>query len=506
ERQRLLGMLAGRPDPAADVAWLQANLPAGADPVELCPFYLYGRKVYQERRDDLLKLSMEGTHEWLNLSAGPLGSLSRSDRAGVILDLMRANPPQNPDYVLHHGDVLRPLSHLDEIVNLPGPRRNGIGIGPFASVQWEESPPASRLTFQEAVADYLGHLHRITHATGRRSHAQEWSDDHSAWNCVRLEQNFLHRDPDRVALFRELVSFYQSPWQAIGVLVELECVRPEDRREVRTRLEEEVTARRERDGWPQDHLEATGEGDTVERLVKQLSLASKVRQPRESLDDALEQLTLAVPALGDDLGRYYPRQALEAAAAWRGPGEPLRQGVERLLEVHSQVRELESSDHPWDLQRDLRLLEGLGRHRQDPQFGDELRACLDHLQQARPEPGQGGPFLVAAFQRRREEETPLQALQRFLQSWELTGTPEGLEEVRSRIAAALSSGQLEGTREEWMDRFSSRVLEIRLLQDDRARAAETALREILEFRDPGRQIGDRGNFLVVGGVRVRRKR
>ncbi len=484
--------------PEADRAFLRQAAPQGR-PEELEFFLRLGRKFYGEGEgQELLARSMQGISEWIDKpwEKSALAALPRHERVAMLEKLVEAAPPEKKEYVLHHSDVLRPLQFLQDIVetNEVVPN-NSANLGPNERISFVSSPPEHRISFPEAVDHYLGYLDRILHADGRMNPTKELNEDHAAWNCVMIEQNVLHGEPERVEMFSDLVSYYHSPWPALGVLQQAELVPAEKRAEFLHLLRSRVEEKRAQQGPPENSQDSAKEGDFVGGMSKYLGLVLRAQRPGETVQDAQAELSLARGEFTGIVSKWLGLEALNEAVQMRAPGESTAPAARRLQAIYDVLDEvLKSENNP---RGHLELAGKIGR--ENPEKAAELADCLAYLRRLNPPRELWGDALKMAYQ---SQDSPLEALRERFHSLEVTGSMQGLDEIKAEIEAALKEGRLQGNSEQLMARFLERLDSLNLVHDDHKVSFNTAREEF--FQGPsGNALGYRNGHLTVGGVRLK---
>lgn len=483
-----------------DVAWLQRHVP-GADPGELRGLYQIGRRVFAENvpeREQMLAESLQRLHERIDKPGGFMADVPRAERIQIYERLVEACPPK-PEWVLDHSDVFRPLEFLHKTITLEEETLAGYSLGPNDHRNFLQKPPQHRVTLGQAVDEYCQQLERITHARGRESSAQDWSDDHSAWSAVNIEHTALQSDPEQVATFRGLISLYQSPWNAMGVLQDSQGVPAERRQEYFDQLEQRTVARREQEGWPQNHLEANKEGGWLHHQSRWVQLSVTARREGESLQATEQDLEAAAASMDRNLRKWYPLETLHAAVAIRGPQEGTSEALGRFQSAYQLLQEQPGMNPStaFDMARNISY--------QNPGFLNDLAECSAYLRRLGLPREHTAAALEHALQADRQGENPLQSLRGYLRGFELTGELDGLDKVRQQIDQGVASGRLQGSSEELMSRFLWRVEQLQLLTSDRRGSTQQALDELFEGHTAGLQVGQVGQSFVLGGTRLKLK-
>lgn len=481
-----------RPDPAAD--FIRQAVPGGK-PEELAFFYRMGRQLGQD--DQLLEKSLQGLQQWIAepWKEGPLARMSRPERVAVLERLVVSSPPEKKEYVLCHSDVTRPLGLLEDWVvecNHDAPN-NMAHLGPNETIEFASSAPDQRLDIHQGLEAYFGYLDRILHAAGRTNPTKQLNEDLDAVKCLWIEQNVLHGETREVERFKELVSFYHSPWPALAVLQQARLVPEEKQGQFLELLAGRVQENRERNGGPENSQDHAREGDFVGGMSKYLGLVLRAQRPGESLARVDDDLREARTELKGMVAKWLPREALDEAVSMRGEQDDLRSATRRLQANFDVLQQLFPAQ---DTRTQLKLAGELGR--QDPERADQLQACADYLGRLNPPREQVLPALQAAYA---AQGSPLDALRKTFRSLELTGSMEGLDEVAREIQAGLADGRLSGSAEQLMDRFVERLESLNLVHDDHRVSFETARQEFFEG-SRGKAMGMQGGVLLVGGVRM----
>lgn len=483
-----------------DVAWLERHVP-GANAGELRGLYQIGRRIFAEdqpERDQMLAESLQRLHERIDQPRGFMVDVPRSERVQIYERLVEACPPK-PEWVLDHSDVFSPLDHLHKIVNLNEESTAGYSLGPNDHRNFVQKPPQQRITLGQAVDEYCQQLERITHARGRESSALDWSDDHSAWSAVNIEHNALQNDPEQVATFRGLLSFYQSPWNAMGVLQDSQGVPAGRRQDYFDQLEQRTLARREKEGFPQNHLEASKEGGWLHHQSRWVQLAVTARRDGESLETTEQDLNATATSMDRDLRQWYPLETLHAAVAIRGQQESTASALGRFQSAYQLLQEQPgmTASTAFDMARNISY--------ENPAFLNDLAECSAYLRQLGLPKEHTAAALEHALQADRQGENPLQSLRGYLRGFELTGEMDGLDKVRAQIDQGVASGRLQGSSEELMSRFLWRLEQLQLLSSDRQGSTQRALDEMFEGHTAGLQVGQVGQTFVLGGTRLKLK-
>ncbi len=417
--------------------------------------------------------------------------IEKEQRRDLLTQISQAAPhlSQNPE------QLCAPLEQLERQVNFTGKSQNGFAMGAgFSSGRtYEATPPRKRATMAEAVADYGKYLDKIVHAEGRENSKPDEADQQSAITCVGLEYNYLHRNHERVELFERLVGLLQSPYNALGVLQDVETVPTERRQEVLEEIESRVRALRAKGRAPQTNTETLGEGPQLSTLATRLSMAGRMQRPEDKLGDLLEQMPEARKHLPAEL-RAHAMSATEVAARYREPRETLADGVERFVPAFNAMKALTGIN---DAVTVMVLMAGLPDS--DPQQLSDLRQCGEHLRTLKPIPSNVlAPAMQDAFA---ATGRPLNRLKKTLRSYELTGDLYGLSKAKAMIEDKLDSGAIIGTRDEWMTRLEHRLEQLTLFEPDPAKAYARAQQEL--FGSGGDRVGgEHGGYFVIGSSRL----
>ncbi|GMU54375.1 MAG: hypothetical protein AMXMBFR33_35210 [Candidatus Xenobia bacterium] len=483
-----------------EVEWLRSKVPGGK-PEELLGLYQLGRKLFSEdqpQRDQMLAESLQRLHERIDQPKGFMADVPRNERVHIYERLVEACPPK-PEWVLDHSDVFRPLEHLHKLANLSEESVQGFQVGPSGNYTFVQKPSGQPISLTRAVDEYCEQLDRITHARGRKSAAQDWSDDHSAWSAVNLEHNALGNDPEQVATFRELLSFYQCPWASMAVLQTSQGVAEQRRAEYFQELEQRMVTRRDEKGWPQSHLEANAEGGFVHHVSRWVALAVTARREGESLAASEQDLEAAARSMDRDLRRWYPLETLAAAVTIRTPEESTTSALGRFQSAYQLLQEQPgmSASTAFDMARQIGS--------QNPGFLDDLAECSAYLRSLGLPREHTAAALEHALQADKQGRSPLEALRGYLKGFELTGELDGLDKVRQQIEEGVQTGRLQGSSEELMSRFLWRLEQLQLLTSDRRGSTQQALSELFEGHTAGLQVGQVGQSFVLGGTRLKLK-
>ncbi len=495
-----------RPDQAPpaearpEVEWLRSKVPGGK-PEELLGLYQLGRKLFPEdqpERDQMLAESLQRLRERLDHPWDFMADIPRNERVHIYERLVEVCPPK-PEWALDHSDVFRPLEFLHKLVNLSEESIQGFQLGPNGNYTFAQKPPQERISLTRAVDEYCEQLHRITHARGRESAAQDWSDDHSAWSAVNLEHNALGNDPEQVATFRELLSYYQCPWSSMAVLQTSQGV-PEPRRaEYFQELDQRMTTRRNEKGWPQNFLEASAEGGTVHHVSRWVALAVTARREGESLASTEQELEAAARTMDRDLRQWYPLETLAAAVTIRTPEESTTSALARFQSAYQLLHEQPgmTASTAFDMARQIGS--------QNPGFLTDLAECSAYLRSLGLPKEHTAAALEHALQADKQGRSPIEALRGYLRGFELTGEVDGLDRVRQQLEEGVRTGRLQGSSEELMSRFLWRVEQLQLLSNDRRSTTQQVLSELFEGHTAGSQVGLVGQNLMLGGTRLKLK-
>ncbi|GMU55659.1 MAG: hypothetical protein AMXMBFR33_48050 [Candidatus Xenobia bacterium] len=430
------------------------------------------------------------TRETLKNPEGALAKVSREQRRTIVNQMVQSAP-----HLATSPQQLRePLDSLEREIRLTGKSQCGfsMGVGFTATRTYVASPPPQRATLQEAVSSYRRYLDIITHAEGRRDPKVSEADQDSACTCFAIEHNYLHRQSERVALFERLVGLLHSPWNALGVLQDLETV-PEERREgVMHELTSRVQALRARTLSPQNLTDALNEGAGLHNTSRKLALAGKVQRPGESLNDLFQEIPEAKRALFGELKSDLWIEAIGVAASFRQPSETLSEGTRRFVPAFASLQTLTGLDYRSTLELMAQLPES------NTEQVEQLELCGQYLRSLKDLPREvASGALKAAFA---SDKKPIDALKRSMRSFELTGDVHGLEKAAATIHFKLENGSLIGTEEEWQRKLEHRLEELRLFEPDARKAFARAKREL--FESQGSHLGSTDAYFLIGSSRI----
>ncbi len=462
-----------------DLSWSPFPLPVGA-----------ARSGSRAAAASTSDEAQQVANQTLKKPEGALAKVSREKRQAVVTEIVQA-----PPHLFTSPQQLRePLEALERVIRQTGKSQCGftMGVGFTASRTYVASPPPQRSTLPEAVSSYRRYLEIITHAEGRRDPKVSEVDQDSACTCFAIEHNYLHRQPERVALFERLVGLLHSPWNALGVLQDAETVPSERREGVLEELTRRVRAMRERTLAPQNLNEALNEGAGLHTISRKLALAGKIQRPGERLNDLFQEIPEAKRALFGELKTDLWPEALATAAAFRQPEETLSEGARRFVPAFASLQTLTELDYRSTLELMAQLPES------NTEQVEQLELCGEYLRTLKelpPEVASGA--LKAAFA---SDKRPIEALKRSLRSFELTGDVHGLEKACATIHFKLQNGSLIGTEEEWLGKLEHRLEELRLFEPDPRKAFVRAKRELLESQ--GSHLGSTDAYFLIGSSRV----
>ncbi len=445
-----------------------------------------GRAASAAKSDETRQI----TRETLKNPEGALAKVTRGQRRTIVNELVEAAP----HLATSPAQLREPLDALEREIRLTGKSQCGfsMGVGFTATRTYVASPPPQRATLQEAVSSYRRYLDIISHAEGRRDPEVTEADQDSACTCFAIEHNYLHRQPERVALFERLVGLLHSPWNALGVLQDVETVPAERREAVLEELTLRVRSLRDRTLSPQNLNDALNEGAGLHNTSRKLALAGKVQRPGESLNDLFQEIPEAKRALFGELKTDLWPEALTVAASFRQPAEPLSEGTRRFVPAFASLHTLTGLDYRSTLELMAQLPES------NPEQVEQLELCGEYLRTLKDLPREvAGEALKAAFA---SDRTPIEALKQSMRSFELTGDVHGLDKAAATIHFKLENGSLIGTEDEWKTRLEHRLEELRLFEPDPRKAFARAKREL--FESQGSHLGSTDAYFLIGSSRV----
>lgn len=318
------------------------------------------------------------------------------------------------------------------------------------------------------------------------------NDDEAAAACVDLEHNAFQGQPERMALFRNLVSLLRSPWHAVGMHQELERLPPDRRQEGLQVLTRCVAGWRREKGAPTTAAALAEEAKTLAKGGRQMLLALQLRRPDQSFEQSRREVQQAYSDLFPEFKKSYSTEALRVAADLRKPGEDLADGAGALL---AGVVTLKNS-------LEVGWIEGVDLIASIPrkdrrEFLDQLEVCVPLLK--------GMPAAAAgdALREAFAGDSPSEALPGLLADYRLTGKVGGLPLARASLQAALDEGRIHGTLDEWMERLENRLHQLKLYQGSGSLAG--VLEELISGPSAGSALGSHGGFLMVGGARLKQR-
>ncbi|MBI3929027.1 MAG: hypothetical protein HY319_26020 [Armatimonadetes bacterium] len=510
---------AGRPHPKRDLEWLSERFGDPPDLEDLARFYGLAQEMYapdNPERNELIQTSLKSLRGFLDngcvvetYQGGKLIQveervrMTRPERVDALARLLRAIPPEKPEHVLQVGDSVNVLCRLREILDQKKediPSMFHVGGGTF-NERHVAFPPLEepRPSMTRAVGDFLGYLHTITHAEGRRSPKLDWSDDHSAWSSVRIAYCALQREPEKVARFQRLLEVLQSPWHALAVESDLELVQPERRNDAEADLLSQVRSRRSQHGAPQNELETVDEGSWLNRASRvtcwSYALAGPGQPAEQTVGDAtktLEQIHGITSSLED--------KAFMLCMQGRAPGESTAAVA---ADLKAFTRNLWNRGH--STEGAFRIFELLTRV---PAFHDDKKSCIDAFLQLRDAAPEGAdPLLIEETLHRSAGD-----LEQFAQTFKelsdklyLTGRIDGMEKLRERVENDLRNGTLSGSSEELMRALELLVRLHRTTAPTGEQAVDEAYAELRQARCRRPAIRVEPRRVIIDGIALRRR-
>lgn len=452
---------------------LQQLAPPGA-PLELLqPFFELGEK----QSDEKLRGSLALVTEQLATDRGHLGKAADpAERAEILLTLFKAHPARRGEPM----EARFPGAELSQLVKekerFMDARTTGfLGEEMYAVDLTAPRRPAS---LSQLCKDYAGALDRIKSAPGRISRETEPDDVEWALDCVRIEHCHLHRDPARMALFRQLVGTFQNPSAAHVVMVQMESL-PESRRA--TYLRELKSEMGDLGTFEDDWSRTVAEGKHIKALAKSVQMCVSVAREGDSHGELMSQLR---ELDGRDA------EALVRGAHWRGPGQTWSQGLK---------------NDPWtglEASKDRELAQAV--------FSRAASGGEDHAQLLTTVKDMDwwkhGAQTSSLLAHSLKQDLPLaEALPRTLREFELTGQVTGLTSTREAVAQALAAGSIKGDQETLMKRFELIFTTRTAGGEAREKALSSSLAELLEVASPAKGgVVQTQQAVWVGGVRLRK--
>lgn len=454
-----------------ELSRLQRLAPPGASLSDLACFHRMGR----QQSDESLASSLQWVQGALTTSGGALGKLSSEDRVEVLRTLLKAHPGQPLEARFPGGE----LSELSKEVGrfMDGDAHCLLGEQRYMVPLQQPRRPISLV---QAARDYAGALERILKSPGRIDPEMQPDDREWALDCVRIENAHLHQAPGRVSLFRKLVSTFQDPAIAHVVMLEVESL-PVARQDayLSTLTGEMAGLGPHETDWEKTRKE----GEHVKGLAAGVQLVMQVARPEDNPSALLAELRQLARRPGSD-------EQLIRGGAWRGPGQSWAQGLQ-----NDPRTELKRED-------DLRLAEAVyQRSRTRGEEHGELLEQVKGFSFRLHEPN----YLSVIVHALGLDEPLDQGLERTVREYEMTGKVDALSPIRKEIGQALASGAVKGDLDTLMKRYELIYVQRTTGGENKEKALQSSLAELLEVAQPARSGVVQTNGAVwVGGVRVRK--
>lgn len=545
--------LSGRPEPEKDAEWLASRDWGPLTPVQVAPFYVLGHRQYPrelENRDELIESTLEEVGK--RLDWGMMKEIPLQERLELIHHLMEEIPVQPTetivdwdksewDYGVMTYEALGRVGDLQEVTQYDKDQDVGFNVG---TENWTGhfAPPAERPTRRESTEDYTRYLKMVLGSEGRRDPKRVHGDDHDALSCCKIVYNGFQRDPEKTRTFEELLGVTASPWASYG-FTEMAHALPESGREefqdhviglyrgLRENNKEEPLSQIDEERWLEPYIQWSYQVASLKPAEQTLADGLKEAEPqwREIRSSFPRYAHMEIYGQVNDLaqpgqsvaqtfqhyldlnrrlggakhsmsGLYASMDVVPQAKTVRGPGESLRDSVERLVESQELLQKAGFEGKPA-----REMLQGLLAGTTGPVDGlkEALQVAGPVAAKASLPPKVMGQLLKIAMQD--EHPTP-ERVQGLVDQYQLTGDLEGLAKVKERIESDLKAGILEGEVEELLKRFEEEARLQSLLVSDPEKVVKLAYDALAPDRAEAMEVEiDQGaDYITIGGITLER--